>query len=196
VFKKRGELSENLVALMILVVLLSALITEWLGLHMLFGAFLAGTIMPKDNTFIRYVTDRFESPTVVLLLPLYFSFTGLRTSIQSINGLAMWAICAAIVVTAIVGKLGGSGIAAWFSGSGWRESAALGILMNTRGLMELVILNIGLDIGVISPVLFSMMVLMALLTTFMTAPLFEWIYPASAAGDSACFDHLRKPAQS
>ena len=176
-FKKRGQLSENMLTIMILAVLLSAVTTERLGLHLLFGSFLAGAIMPKDKTFVRYILDRFESTTVVLLLPLYFAFTGLRTSIQLIRGPGMWTICAAIILLAIVGKLGGSMLAARCSGSNWGESAALGVLMNTRGLMELVILNIGLDIGVISPALFSMMVLMALVTTFMTAPLFEWVYP-------------------
>jgi Kef-type K+ transport system membrane component KefB len=176
-FKRRDSLSENSLALMILIVLLSAVATERLGLHLLFGAFFAGVIMPKDQGFVRYILDRFESVTVLLLLPLYFAFTGLRTSIRLIDGAGMWAICAAIVFIAIAGKLGGCLIAARVLKSSWRESAALGILMNTRGLMELVILNVGLDIGVISPTLFSMMVLMALVTTFMTAPLFEWVYP-------------------
>lgn len=177
VYKRRGQLSENVLALMVLIVLLSAVTTERLGLHLLFGSFLAGAIMPKDRKFVRYILDNFESTTVVLLLPLYFAFTGLRTSVQLIQGSGMWLICTAIILIAIIGKLGGCMVAALCAGSRWRESAALGILMNTRGLMELVILNIGLDIGVISPALFSMMVLMALVTTFMTAPMFEWVYP-------------------
>jgi Kef-type K+ transport system membrane component KefB len=103
--------------------------------------------------------------------------TGLRTSVRLINGTEMWLLCAAIVVVAIAGKLGGSMIAARTAGAEWRDALGLGILMNTRGLMELVILNIGLDVGVISPALFSMMVLMALVTTFMTTPLLEWCCP-------------------
>jgi Kef-type K+ transport system membrane component KefB len=176
-YAKYGRLSENTLALMTLIVLVSALATERLGLHLLFGSFLAGAIMPKDRKFVRYVLDRFETVTVVLLLPLYFAFTGLRTSVRLIQGGQMWFFCGAIILVAIVGKLGGSMIAARAAGGNWRESAGLGILMNTRGLMELVILNIGLDIGVISPALFSMMVLMALVTTFMTTPLLEWVYP-------------------
>jgi Kef-type K+ transport system membrane component KefB len=178
VFRKSGQLSENILALMILIVLFSALITERLGLHLLFGSFLAGVVMPKGPKFVRYVQDRFESATVLLLLPLYFAFTGLRTSIRLIQGPRMWFVCGVVVLIAIAGKLGGCMIAARCAGTNWRESTAVGILMNTRGLMELVILNVGLDIGVISPALFSMMVVMALVTTFMTAPLFEWVYPA------------------
>ena len=165
VYNQRGQLTENVIALMVVVVLVSAVTTEMLGLHLLFGSFLAGAIMPKDKKFVRYILDKFETPTVVVLLPLYFAFTGLRTSIRLIKGPEMWSFCAVIILVAIAGKLGGSMIAARSAGSRWRESAGLGILMNTRGLMELVILNIGLDIGVISPALFSMMVLMALVTT-------------------------------
>jgi Kef-type K+ transport system membrane component KefB len=179
VFRKSGQLNENILALMILIVLLSALITERLGLHLLFGSFLAGVVMPKAPKFVRYIQDRFESATVLLLLPLYFAFTGLRTSIRLIEGPRMWFVCGVVILIAIVGKLGGCLIAARCAGTNWRESTAVGILMNTRGLMELVILNVGLDIGVISPALFSMMVVMALVTTFMTAPLFEWVLEPS-----------------
>lgn len=175
--REQGRLSENMLALIVVVTLASAVITERLGLHLLFGSFLAGVIMPKNSEFVRYVNDKFETPTVVVLLPLYFAFTGLRTSVRMIEGPEMWLLCLAIILAAIIGKLGGSMIAARAAGGRWRESAGLGILMNTRGLMELVILNIGLDIGVLSPALFSMMVLMALATTFMTTPLLEWVYP-------------------
>ena len=135
--------------------------------------------MPRDRAFVSQVRDRLESVSVVLLLPLYFAFTGLRTSVNLIGDSQMWSICAAIVIIAVAGKLGGSLIMARLSGASWRQSTGLGILMNTRGLMELVILNVGLDIGVLSPKLFSMMVLMALVTTFMTTPLLALVYPAS-----------------
>ncbi len=174
---KEGQLGENAIALMVVVVLISSLITEKLGLHLLFGSFLAGVIMPKERKFVRHILDKFESVTLVLLLPLFFAFTGLRTSLRLIQGAEMWLFFAAILLVAIGGKLGGSMLAARAAGTPWREAAGLGILMNTRGLMELVILNIGLDIGVLSAGLFSMMVLMALVTTFMTAPLLEWVYP-------------------
>jgi Kef-type K+ transport system membrane component KefB len=177
-FHKRDRLSDNLIAVIVVLVLASALATEWLGIHVLFGAFLMGAIMPKAPEFTRYLVHKFESVTVVLLLPLFFAFTGLRTRIGVGVGRAIWFYSALVIVAAITGKLGGSMFAARLAGMPWREAASLGILMNTRGLMELVILNIGLDIGVISQAMFSIMVLMALVTTFMTTPLLEWVYPA------------------
>jgi len=177
-YKRAGGVSDNLLALLLVIAMLCAVVTERLGLHLLFGAFLAGVVMPKERGFVREVLDKLETVTLVLLLPLYFAFTGLRTSVTLIAGTDMWLICLAIVVTAVAGKLGGTLIAARLVGRSWRQAAGLGILMNTRGLMELVILNVGLDIGVLSPSLFSMMVLMALVTTFMTSPLLEWVYPS------------------
>jgi Kef-type K+ transport system membrane component KefB len=177
-YRRREHLSDNLVALIVVLVLASALATEWLGVHLLFGAFLMGAIMPKTPDFTRYLLHKFESVTVVLLLPLFFAFTGLRTRIGVGGNAAIWAYSGLVIVVAITGKLGGSMFAARLAGMPWRDAASLGILMNTRGLMELVILNIGLDIGVISQDMFSIMVLMALVTTFMTTPLLEWICPA------------------
>lgn len=176
-FRKNGEISENGMAFLILLAMISALCTERLGIHLLFGSFLMGAIMPKEAKFVRYVLDRFETVTITLLLPLFFAFTGLRTNIGLMKGPNMWFYCALIILVATGGKLGGSTIAGWLSGMPTREAAGLGTLMNTRGLMELVILNIGLDIKVISPALFSMMVLMALFTTFMTTPALELICP-------------------
>jgi Kef-type K+ transport system membrane component KefB len=176
-FRKRGRLSDNVVAVVVVLVLASALATEWLGIHLLFGAFLMGAIMPKTPQFTRYLLHKFESVTVVLLLPLFFAYTGLRTRIGMSGGHGVWFYSALVIVVAIAGKLCGSMLAARLAGTAWRDAAALGVLMNTRGLMELVILNIGLDIGVISPTMFSIMVLMALVTTFMTTPLLEWVYP-------------------
>lgn len=173
IFKRRGVVSENLLALILVLVLVSALCTEWLGIHLLFGAFLMGIIMPKNQKFVRYILDRFETVTAILLLPLFFAFTGLRTTIGLIKGREMWMDCGLIVLVATVGKLGGSMLASRVAGMPLRDAARLGALMNTRGLMELVILNIGLDIKVISPTLFCMMVIMALLTTFITTPVLE-----------------------
>ncbi|HLY98395.1 MAG TPA: cation:proton antiporter [Candidatus Angelobacter sp.] len=176
-YQESGRLSENAIALMLLLALVSALFTEWLGIHLLFGSFLLGAIMPKEQKFVRYVLDRFETIVVALLLPLFFAFTGLRTNVGLVKGGEMWMYCGIIILIATVGKLGGSMVAAWWTGMPVREAAGLGTLMNTRGLMELVILNIGLDIKVISPALFSMMVLMALVTTFMTSPVLQAICP-------------------
>jgi Kef-type K+ transport system membrane component KefB len=177
VYERQGQLSEGPIALLLLLVLVSALITEQLGIHLLFGAFLAGVIMPKERAFVRHILEKFESVTVVLLLPLFFAFTGLRMNLHNLKGGTMWLYCGVIILVAVSGKLGGSMIAARAAGANWQDAAGIGILMNTRGLMELIILNIGLDIGVISPVLFAMMVLMALVTTFMTTPLLEWVCP-------------------
>jgi Kef-type K+ transport system membrane component KefB len=176
-FHKYGEISENRMAFLLLLALASALCTERLGIHLLFGSFLMGAIMPKEPKFVRYILDRFETITITLLLPLFFAFTGLRTNVGLLKGPAMWFYCGLIILVATGGKLGGSTIAGWLSGMPLREAAGLGTLMNTRGLMELVILNIGLDIKVISPALFSMMVLMALFTTFMTTPVLELVCP-------------------
>jgi Kef-type K+ transport system membrane component KefB len=176
-YRRTGELSENMMALMLLLILVASLCTERLGIHLLFGAFMMGAIMPKEQRFVRYVLDRFETITVTLLLPLFFAFTGLRTNIGLVKGPEMWMYCGLIIVVATVGKLGGSTVAAWLSGMPPREAAGLGTLMNTRGLMELVILDVGLDIGVISPALFSMMIVMALVTTFMTTPVLHLICP-------------------
>ncbi|HEX8695919.1 MAG TPA: cation:proton antiporter [Longimicrobium sp.] len=178
-YARRGEvLTQDMLAAILLVVLASAWTTEALGIHALFGAFLAGAVMPRGEGFVHALSEKLEDLTVVLLLPLFFAFTGLRTRVGLLEGMEMWAFCGVIVVVAIAGKWGGSAVAARATGMGWREAGAIGVLMNTRGLMELVILNIGLDIGVISPALFAMLVLMALATTFMTSPLLELVYPA------------------
>jgi len=180
-YARTGRLTDTMMAMLLLLLLLSAAITEWLGIHLLFGAFLFGAILPRDAAFLHAVTEKLESVTLVLLLPLFFAFTGLRTSIGLVNGAQMWLYCLLIILVAVAGKLGGSTLAARLSGIPGRESLALGILMNTRGLMELVILNIGLELGVINQTLFSMMVLMALVTTILTTPLIELVYPARRA---------------
>jgi Kef-type K+ transport system membrane component KefB len=176
-FRRHGRLTENAVSLMLVLALASALTTERLGIHSLFGAFFMGAIMPKSTDFVKAVLDKLESLTVVALLPLFFAFSGLRTSVGILNG-KLWLYTLLVIAAAIAGKFGGSMFAARMAGVPWRDATALGILMNTRGLMELIALNIGLDIGVISPTVFTMMVLMALVTTFMTSPLLEWVYPA------------------
>lgn len=176
-YKKHGQLTYDSLAIIFLVVLASGWITEFLGVHALFGAFLAGIVMPRHHELTKEIWQRCEALIVVLLLPLYFVFTGLRSSFWLITGEGVWFYCLLIITLAVIGKLGGSMFAARANGMSWRESAAVGILMNTRGLVELIILNIGLDLGVLSQTLFSVMVLMALVTTFMTSPLLNWIYP-------------------
>jgi Kef-type K+ transport system membrane component KefB len=181
--RRHGGLSQDMVAIVIFVVVLSAWATERLGVHAVFGAFMAGVVMPRDERLARPLLDRFHDLMVILFLPLFFAFTGLRTSIGLISG-DLWVFFALIMVVAVAGKLGGSAVAARSGGLSWREAFAVGTLMNTRGLMELVVLNVGLDIGVISPALFAMMVLMALATTCMTQPVFSRVYPR-ALGERA-----------
>jgi Kef-type K+ transport system membrane component KefB len=176
VYEKRGAISQDMLAIILLTVFASAWMTERLGIHALFGAFMVGAVMPKHPKFVHGLVEKLNDVTVVIFLPIFFAFNGLRTSIGLVSGAQMWFYCALIILVAIAGKFGGTTVAARTSGMSWREASALGTLMNTRGLMELVLLNIGLDIGVISPALFTMMVLMALVTTFMTSPILEWIY--------------------
>ena len=169
----------------LLVALASSVTTEWLGMHALFGAFFSGVVMSKGKEFVDGVARKIEPLTVNLLLPLFFALTGLRTRIGLVRGLSMWLVCLAIIAVAVTGKWGGAMLAARLMGMEWRPAATLGILMNTRGLVELVILNIGLDLGVLSPELFSMMVIMALVTTFMTSPLLRLMGYRSIIGSPA-----------
>jgi K+:H+ antiporter len=172
-----GEsLSKEHIAIVLVVLLSSALITEILGIHALFGAFLAGAIMPVGGTFRAVLRDRLESISSVFLLPIFFVYTGLRTQIGLLDDVASWAICLGIIVAATTGKVGGTVIAARWAGLRWRDAVALGALMNTRGLMELVALNVGYDLGILTPEIFAMLVLMALVTTAMTGPLLSLSY--------------------
>ncbi len=173
----RGTLTQDVLAGVLLILLAASATTEWLGVHALFGAFVIGTAVPREREFVRDLTERLEDVTVVLFLPLFFAAAGLRTSIGLVSGAEMWGYAALISAVAIVAKFGGSALAARAGGLSWREASALGVLMNTRGLMELVILTIGLDLGLISPALFAMLVIMAIATTFITTPLLEWVYP-------------------
>ncbi len=166
-----AEPSRGVLAAVVCVVVAAALSTEIIGIHALFGAFLAGAIMPEGGNFRQKLGVRIENFSSVLLLPLFFAYTGLRTRIDLIGDFQGWLLCLAIIGVATLGKLGGSAAAARFAGMGWRESLQLGALMNTRGLMELIALNIGYDLGILSPRIFTMLVVMALVTTVLTGPL-------------------------
>ena len=172
----RGALGRDRLATLVLLAFGSAWVTERLGLHSVFGAFLLGCVLPRDRRLGRALEENLAG-AVVLLLPLFFAETGLRTSVRLLDGVSLWIACLAIVLVAVAGKFGGATLAARLTGMPWREAAALGVLMNTRGLMELVILNVGLDVRVITPTLFAMMVIMALVTTFMTTPILAWLVP-------------------
>jgi Kef-type K+ transport system membrane component KefB/nucleotide-binding universal stress UspA family protein len=176
--EEHGQLSGLALAVVFGGVLLSAIATDRIGIHAIFGAFLFGAVMPQRSEFIRELVGKLEDFVAVFLLPLFFAYTGLRTRIGLIGGdPKLWLFCGLILLVAVAGKWGGSTAAAKAVGLKWRESLAVGILMNTRGLTELIILNIGLDLGVIPPTLFAMLVIMALITTFMTTPLLSLVYP-------------------
>jgi Kef-type K+ transport system membrane component KefB len=160
----------ELVALLFVALLLSATATEAIGIHALFGAFLLGAILPNDSALTQTLARNLKPVVVTLFLPAFFALTGMRTRIDLLAGVNEWLICGVIILTATLGKFGGTLLAGRLSGLGWHDASVLGILMNTRGLMELIVLNIGLDLGVISPRLFAMMVVMALVTTVATAP--------------------------
>lgn len=191
----RGRLTQGVMAIVSVALLASALATHFIGVHAVFGAFLLGAVIPHDSGMARELTDKLEDVVIVLLLPAFFAFTGMRTQIGLVQTAEQWLVCGLIILVASAGKFGGSVLAARTSGLGWRDAAALGTLMNTRGLMELIVLNIGLDLHIISPTLFAMLVLMALVTTLLTTPLLHLITrgrrleaseePAEASGAQA-----------
>jgi Kef-type K+ transport system membrane component KefB len=166
-----GELPNGALSLAATVLVAASFSTEVIGIHALFGAFLAGAIMPGGVEGRRRIAAPFLKLSSTLLLPLYFAFTGLRTSISLLDGAQAWLLCLLIIIAATVGKLGASAAAARLSGMGWRESLQLGVLLNTRGLIELIALNLGYDLGILSPRIFTILVIMALVTTLMTGPL-------------------------
>ncbi len=176
-YDRTGKLSQLMLAAIYMAVVASALITEAIGIHLIFGAFLMGAAMPKNPRLVREIAQKTEDFVLIFLLPVFFAYSGLKTQVGLLNSPDLWLLCAAILGVAIVGKYFGTYYAARSCKLDRQEASALGWLMNTRGLTELIVLNIGLDLGVISPILFTMLVIMALVTTFMTSPLLEWTYP-------------------
>jgi len=167
--------SRRLLASALAFALASAWITETIGIHALFGGFLAGLVMPSNRGVQTFFEEKIEVFSSAFLLPLFFVFTGLRTKVTLLNDGWSWLVCLAIIIVAIAGKLGGSMLMARWTKMSWRDSFGIGALMNTRGLIELVVLNIGYDLGILSDRIFVMMVIMALTTTFMTAPLLSLV---------------------
>ncbi|WP_333694077.1 cation:proton antiporter [Flavobacterium sp.] len=174
-YSTKEKLSKPVVAIFFITLIVSSYATEIIGIHALFGAFMAGAIMPDNMRFRTLFIEKVEDVSIVLLLPLFFVFTGLRTQIGLLNDMYLWKVTGLIILVAVIGKFVGSALAARFVGQNWRDSLTIGALMNTRGLMELVVLNIGYDLGVLTPEVFAMMVIMALATTFMTGPLLNLI---------------------
>ncbi|MCF6129280.1 cation:proton antiporter [Flavobacterium sp. AS60] len=174
-YAKKENIKKSVVAIFFLTLIVSSYLTEIIGIHALFGAFMTGVIMPDISKFRNVFIEKVEDVSLILLLPLFFVFTGLRTEIGLINEPYLWKVTGFIILVAVAGKFFGSALAARFVGQSWRDSLTIGALMNTRGLMELVVLNIGYELGVLSPKVFTMMVIMALVTTFMTGPALDII---------------------
>jgi Kef-type K+ transport system membrane component KefB len=170
-FKVMGELTSLLIFLF-----LSSWVSGIVGIHALFGAFLAGVVWPRTNLNLETAAARIEPITMAVLIPLFFSYTGLRTNIGALNG-GLWLTVLAIIAIATVGKAGGGFAGAKIMGFDKRSAMSLGCLLNTRGLVELVVLNVGMDLGILSPTLFSMMVTMAVATTMMTTPGLKLVLP-------------------
>ena len=168
-----GAPTQHHIALTLAGLLLAALTTERIGIHAVFGAFLFGAVIPHDSRLAGALKGKLEDLVTILLLPAFFAYTGMRTEIGLLSQPSEWFFCGVIIVVATAGKFGGTLAAARVSGMDWRHAAGLGILMNTRGLMQLIVLGLGLDLGVISPKLFAMMVLMALVTTIATTPILQ-----------------------
>ena len=173
---EKGIIGYNtLMSIVFTVLLSSSYCTEIIGIHALFGAFLAGIIIPKNDIIKKRIIDRISDVSMVMLLPLFFVYTGLRTHAGILNTGTLWISFGLILICAVAGKFGGSALVARALGQTWKDSLSIGALMNTRGLMELIVLNIGYDMGIMSTEIFSMMVLMALITTMLTSPLLDWI---------------------
>jgi Kef-type K+ transport system membrane component KefB len=184
----KAKPTANVLALVLAGLLGSALVTEAIGVHALFGAFVFGAIIPHDSPLARAILDKLTDFVVVLLLPAFFAFTGLRTKLGLLHGSEAWLVCGLITLAATVGKFGGSFVAAKITGLGTRDAASIGVLMNTRGLVELVVLNVGYDLGILSETLFAMLVLMAVVTTFAATPILQWLEatrPRSPAADES-----------
>ncbi len=181
IYHNKEVIDKGLVAFMFLILLGSSYLTEILGLHALFGAFIAGVVMPSNAKFRKIMTEKVEDVSLSLFLPLFFASTGLRTEIGLLNSPELWTMCVIITLVAIAGKFGGAMVSSRFVGESWKNSLYIGALMNTRGLMELVVLTIGYEMGILTPPVFVMLVLMTLVTTFMTTPLLSFI--------TFCFRH-------
>ena len=175
VYANQEVINKTFVALILLILIISSTLTEIIGIHALFGAFMAGVVMPPSIGFRKVMMEKVEDIALVFFLPLFFAFTGFRTEIGLINSPALWGVCLLLITVAVAGKLGGCAVAARLVGESWKDSFTIGTLMNTRGLMELVALNIGYEMGVLPPSIFVILVIMALVTTFMTTPLLHLV---------------------
>ncbi len=175
IYRNKEVITKTIVAFMLLVLIVSAYITEILGVHALFGAFMAGVIMPSNPKFRKIMTEKVEDVSLAVFLPLFFVSTGLKTQIGLISTSEEWLVCLLFILFAVIGKVMGTALASRVTGESWKNSWLMGALMNTRGLMELIILTIGYEMGILPPAIFVMLVLMTLVTTLMTGPLMNLI---------------------
>jgi Kef-type K+ transport system membrane component KefB len=178
-FSNQGQIRRPFIAISILVLLSSAFVAEVIGIHALFGAFLAGVTVPQDSRIRETLRQKIEDVSLLLFLPIFFAFTGLRTQIGLLLSEGLWGICGLVLLVAVSGKMIGTIFSSRIMGQSWKNSFSLGALMNTRGLMELVVLNIGYDLGIITPEVFVVLVIMAVSTTLMTGPLLnaiDWVW--------------------
>jgi Kef-type K+ transport system membrane component KefB len=186
-----AELSRDRVAGLMLLLFASSWVTHAIGIHALFGAFLLGALVPREGGLAAVLSEKLGDLVVVMLLPLFFAYSGVRTEIGLLDSADAWLTCGWIVLVACASKLGAGTLAARWGGLPWREAGAVGVLMNTRGLMVLIMLNIGLDLGLVSPTLFTMLVLMALFTTFLATPVLDAVHPLRSYVADLLAEHAR-----
>ena len=172
-----GTLSLNTLAVLLILIFISAICTNLIGIFSIFGAFLFGAILYDQAELVTAIRARLSDFVTVFFLPIFFTYTGLRTDIGSMTGGELWFLCALVLLAATVGKLGGCTLAARWNGFTWRDASLIGVMMNTRALMELIVINIGYELGIIPKTVFFMLVFMAIFTTYMTAPVMRRIAP-------------------
>jgi hypothetical protein len=193
VYGNRGQLTQGVMATIFVTLIVCALAAQLIGFHALFGAFALGAVMPHDSGMARELTDRLEDLVVVLLLPAFFVLIGMQTRIGLLDGAGQWLLCALIILVASAGKFGAGAIAARLTGAAGREACVLGVLLNTRGLMELIVLDIGLELKIISPALFTMLVVMTLVLTAAISPIMDFLMPGTVEEPDAGREAAMKP---
>jgi Kef-type K+ transport system membrane component KefB len=191
----KGDLSLNSLAIVILLMFASAAVTNLIGLFSILGAFVMGTILFDQHAFREAVTRRSRDFVTVFFLPIFFTYTGLKTDIGTMQGGLLWGLCLLLLAASIAGKLAGATAAARWSGLSWRESLSVGTMMNTRGLMELIVVNVGYHLGVIPLSVFFMLVFMAVVTTFMTPPILSQLIRGTAMETDFSVSDFGKPAR-
>ena len=175
----QGKLSLGGLAALLIMILVAALVTNLIGIFSIFGAFFLGALLYDRNEFRQAVQERLRDFVTVFFLPIFFTYTGLRTDIGTMAGSGLWLMCGLVVLIAFVGKFGGCWLAARFSGIPWREASMIGVMMNTRALMELIVINIGFELGVIPKSVFFMLVFMAVASTYVTTPILRRLMRSS-----------------